>query len=262
MTPELLDKLRREIASVMTNPLRTAGVTCAICTREVDSGYHLCFKCRMHRGQHEVPGWPGSPDHLTSDLVVPLTYAVQGHQAYLDMFKYKDDVSIEAAQRRLTLLTALFVVTHGSCIDRVTNYPVTCLAVLPSLTGRPGPHPLETLARLLPQTWHRIQLSAASNLPADRNERREANPAFYHCPYDLTGHHVVLLDDTWVTGGHAQGAAVRLRNAGAARVTILVLARMLKTDFGPTAEFVRKYNLPHPPYELTICPVTGGACPQ
>jgi len=39
--------------------------------------------------------------------------------------------------------------------------------------------------------------------------------AGHKCSYDLTGHHVVLLDDTWVTGGHTQGAAVRLRKAGA-----------------------------------------------
>jgi len=259
--PEVLDRLRREIAGVMTNPIRVAGVTCAICTREVDSGYQLCFRCRVDRSRFEVSGRFGLPQNLTSDLVVPLTYAVLGQQAYIDMFKYKDVVSFEAAQRRLTLLTALFVVTHGSCIDRFSR-PVTGLAVLPSLTGRQGPHPLETFAQLLPQDWRRIQLTAALNLPADRNQRREANPAFYRCPYNLSGHHVVLFDDAWVTGGHAQGAAVHLRNAGADRVTVLVLARMLKTDFGPTAEFVRKHNLPSPPYEVTVCPVTGGACPQ
>lgn len=86
MIPEVFDRLRREIAGVMTNPLRVAGVTCAICTREVDSGYQLCFRCRADRSQFEVPARFGPPDHLTSDLVVPLTYAVLGHQAYLDMF--------------------------------------------------------------------------------------------------------------------------------------------------------------------------------
>ncbi len=114
---------------------------------------------------------------------------------------------------------------------------------------------------LFPQNWHRIHLSAAPHLPSGNNERREPNPEFYQCPYDLSGHHVVLLDDTWVTGGHTQGAAVRLRNAGAGRVTILVLARLLKTNYAPTAEFVRRYDLPHPPYTSTHCPVTGGACP-
>lgn len=92
-------------------------------------------------------------------------------------------MSFEAAQRRLILLTGLFVITHGSCIDRFTRHPVTGLAVVPSLTGRPGPHPLERLAQLFPHSWHRIQLIAAPNLPADRNQRREANPTFYQCPY-------------------------------------------------------------------------------
>ena len=50
---------------------------------------------------------------------------------------------------------------------------------------------------------------------------------------------------------------MRQRNAGAARVTILVFAHFLMTNDAPTAEFV-----PHPPYEITVCPVTGGACPQ
>jgi hypothetical protein len=236
--------------------------TCAICAREVDAGHQLRAKCRAHRSRYEVPGNPGFPSPLTSDLVVPLTYAVQGYQAYTDMYKYKDSVSFEAAQRRLALLAAVFVVAHQSCIDRFTGHPVTCLAVVPSLTGRPGQHPLEKFAPLFPQNWHRIQLCAALNLPSDGNQRREPIPAFYQCNYDLTGHHVVLIDDTWVTGGHTQGAAVRLRNAGAARVTILVFARFLMTNYLPTAEFVRKYNLPHPPYEITVCPVTGGACPQ
>jgi predicted amidophosphoribosyltransferase len=260
--PEAIDQLRREIAGVMTNPLRIAGVTCAICTREVDSGYQLCFRCRSDRSRFEMPQQFGPPGHLTADLVVPLTYAVSGHQAYLDMHKYKDVVSFEAAQRRLMLLAGLFVLTHDSCIDRITRHPVSGLAVVPSLTGRSGPHPLEMMAQLFPHKWHRIQLTAAPNLPADRNQRREANPAYYQCNCDLSGRHIVLFEDTWVTGGHAQGAAVRLRHAGASRVTVLVLARMLKTDYQPTAEFVRRHNLPHPPYELTICPVTGGACPQ
>jgi len=254
-----LDQLLPEIAGVMTNPLRIAGVTCSICTREVTSGYPLCFKCQAHRAGHEVPGQPGY--HLTADLAVPLTYAVQGYQAYTDVYKYKDSVSFEAAQRRLALLTAVFVIAHKFCIDRFTGQPVTCLAIVPSLTGRVGQHPLEKFAPLLPENWHRVRLSAASNLPTDANERREPNPAFYQCSYDLTGHHVVLLDDTWVTGGHTQGAAVRLRQAGAARVTILVFARLLKTSYARTAEFVRLYNLPHPPYTSTICPVTGGPCP-
>lgn len=199
MTHQQLDAFRREIASVMTNPLRIAGVTCALCTREVDAGYQMCVKCRAHHSRHEVPGQPGF--HLTSDLVVPLTYAVQGYQAYTDMYKYKDSVSFEAAQRRLALLAAVFVAAHGSCIDRFTGQPVTCLAVVPSLTGREGQHPLERFAPLFPQNWHRIRLSAVSILPSDNNQRRESNPAFYQCSNDLTGHHVVLLDDTWVTGG-------------------------------------------------------------
>jgi hypothetical protein len=41
---------------------------------------------------------------------------------------------------------------------------------------------------------------------------------------------VLLADDTWVSGGSAQSAAVALKLAGAARVAIVVLGRHLDPE--------------------------------
>jgi hypothetical protein len=260
---EQIAGLHREIAGVMANPLRIAGVTCQICTRDIEPGYTVCWQCNSTRSRHLISGQPGFPRYRTADLVVPLTYMIKREQAYFDMFEYKDQhLPSGAARRRLSILTTLFGIYHASCLDRAAGVPVTSLAVVPSLQGRIGQHPLDVISGLLPSHWARIPLHPGLDLPADRNSRRDPNPSFYRCDADLTGHHVVLFDDTWVSGGHAQGAAVCVRNAGAGRATVLVLARMLEPSYSDTAAaFVKTNNLPLRPYELTICPVTGGQCP-
>lgn len=47
---------------------------------------------------------------------------------------------------------------------------------------------------------------------------------------EVRGRHVLLVEDTWTTGGNAQSAALTLRHGGAASVTIVALARWLKLE--------------------------------
>jgi hypothetical protein len=67
------------------------------------------------------------------------------------------------------------------------------------------------------------------------------------------------MDDTWTSGGHAQSAVLALRKAHAAYVSVLVVARWVKEDFGDNAKFLR--SLSDRDYDPDICPWTGGACP-
>ena len=263
---QIVNALQPLIAGVMTNPLRQSGINCGVCTREVRPGYTLCWRCNNHRQTFSVPaqGWPHPVPawYRTADVVAPLAYAVKGYQSYVDMVEYKNEaVPSGAARGRLDILAALFRVGHPYCIDKVVGVPVSGLAVLPSLKGRQGLHPLTAVTGYLPSWWQHVQLDPAAELPASQDDRREANPDFFHCPQDLHGRHVVLLDDLWVTGGHAQGAAVALRNAGALRVSILEMARLLDPGYPETGTFIRNYKLLHRPYNAAICPVTGGACP-
>jgi adenine/guanine phosphoribosyltransferase-like PRPP-binding protein len=43
---------------------------------------------------------------------------------------------------------------------------------------------------------------------------------------------VLLIDDTWTTGGRAQSAAIALHDAGAAKVAAVVLGRHFDRSFG------------------------------
>lgn len=69
---------------------------------------------------------------------------------------------------------------------------------------------------------------------------------------------MLLIDDTWASGGHAQSAATALHRAGAAKVSLLVAARWINEDYGDNASFIRGLTMDFNP---AICPWTGGACP-
>ena len=49
---------------------------------------------------------------------------------------------------------------------------------------------------------------------------------------------VLVVDDTWVSGGSAQSAAVALKLAGARRVAIIVLGRHINPDDPRSAQFL------------------------
>jgi hypothetical protein len=66
--------------------------------------------------------------------------------------------------------------------------------------------------------------------------------------------------DTWATGGHVQSAVLALREAGAARVSVLVVARWLKEDYGDNKSFIGE--LADRDYDPRTCPWTGAGCPH
>jgi hypothetical protein len=89
---------------------------------------------------------------------------------------------------------------------------------------------------------------------------RDLDPRHFRATAPLpAGAHVLLVDDTWARGGHAQSAVLALRAAGAARVSVLVAARWINADFGGNAAFIR--GLADRDYDPAICPWTGAACP-
>lgn len=249
-----------QVARVMTNPVRVGAAMCLICTAPVAQGLDVCFGCRKAREQAGVLYTAsGVLMPATANLVVPLTYAMKPGQAWRDMWAYKSPTPNQSALTRLRILTATFQAFHSQCADRAVGIPITAVALVPSLSGRVGDHPLTDIARFLPSAWERIPLLASDQLPADNNARREPNPDHFKCPVNLDGRHVAVFEDTWVSGGHPQGAARCVRLAGAAAVTILVLARFLNPDWTEQDEFWTSRS--HPPYDYRTCPITGGACP-
>jgi orotate phosphoribosyltransferase len=95
---------------------------------------------------------------------------------------------------------------------------------------------------------------------ADVLQSRAVNAGHFACTVPLAQRsHVLLIDDTWTTGGHAQSAVLSLREAGATRVSVLVVARWLKADYADNKQFIADMRTRD--FSTRICPWTGEGCP-
>jgi hypothetical protein len=179
-----------------------------------------CYQCARHEDLGRG---------LLADAVVPVSYAVRGTAFACDLWGYKswrpdDSVRGSAGSATVSLLALLmvFLNDHGDCVWRAARMPVPDrLAVVPSGYGRPGPHPLLRLVAPyigLPRT--RLVLR-----PGEQG--RDFNVRRFAADDSAAGANVLMLDDTWVSGGSVQSAAAALKLAGAARVAAVVLGRHL-----------------------------------
>ena len=226
----------------LRNPVRQELLTCAVCATPV-TGFRLCYQCQRRRGRTGL-----------ADATGFLAYAVAGRQSGYVMQGYKARPPVPEHRTIVTLLVLLGLDRHAGCAAPA-GAPVTHWATVPSLPARPGEHPLHAIvSRLAPGA--EVALAAADEVEYSR----DLHPGHFRVPAALpAGAHVLLVDDTWARGGHAQSAALALRAAGAARISVLVAARWINEDFGGNAAFLR--GLSGRDYDPAICPWTGAACP-
>jgi hypothetical protein len=239
----------------LRNPVRRELLTCAVCATPV-TGFRLCYQCQRRRGRTGL-----------ADATGFLAYAVAGQQSGHVMKGYKARPPVPEHRTIVTLVVLLGLARHARCAADAgcagqagcagpAPVPVTHWATVPSLPARPGEHPLHAIvSRLAP--GGEVVLGAADEVEYSRN----VDPGHFRAAAPLpSGAHVLLVDDTWARGGHAQSAALALRAAGAARISVLVAARWINEDFGGNAAFLR--GLSGRDYDPAICPWTGGACPS
>ena len=72
------------------------------------------------------------------------------------------------------------------------------------------------------------------------------------------GSHVLIIDDTWASGAHAQSMALAARATGAARVSVLIVARWIKPTFAENKRFVTEHLTKL--YNPRICPWNSSVC--
>ena len=234
----------------LRNTVRQEQVTCAVCATPV-GGFRLCYQCQRRRGRAGL-----------ADATGFLSYAVAGQQSGYLMQGYKARPPVPEHRTIVALLVLLGLSRHGACAGRAAEAgrpgtavtPVTHWATVPSLPARAGEHPLHGIvSRLAP--GREVVLVAAGEV----DDPRDLDPGHFRAAPLPAGAHVLLVDDTWARGGHAQSAVLALRAAGAARVSVLVAARWINEDFGGNAVFLR--GVSGRDYDPAICPWTGAACP-
>jgi hypothetical protein len=193
-----------------------------------------------------------------ADVVAPLTYAIAGAPSGALVREYKNHPVRSMREHHSALIKELVwqgITRHERCVGRVAGLAVSCRLTIPSLTSRPGRHPF---AELTPSVTAASDTVALVPVPDARCDRA-INDKFVLAPTArLDGQHVLILDDVWTTGSNAQSAALAVRRAGAAAVSVMVVGRWLSTDRRLAGDFVETWL--RRDYDPDICPVTGGAC--
>ncbi|KUI36236.1 hypothetical protein [Mycobacterium sp. GA-2829] len=227
--------------------VRRRGVTCQICTAPVD-GHRWCWRCRTDRRFAGLAG-----------IVVPLIYAIAGTPSAELLSKYKNHPvrSVRATHSAVVgALLAEALAAHERCLAAAVGVTVDARVVVPSLTSRPGVHPVALAANAAGIAVQQDWLVPTLDARCDRVIRAEKFRVY--CPDRVDGSHVLVIDDVWTTGSNAQSAALALRRAGARAVSVVTVGRWLNPDHPGTAAFVR--DRLSAGEECAGCPVTGSRC--
>ena len=176
---------------------------------------------------------------MLADTVAPIGYAVRGGPLAEDLRRYKSDrvtaAEAAAAAARLRELLAAFLAGRGHFVWAAAGMTAgpAAVAVVPSGQGRPGRHPLADVVRSCVD----LPLVRLSVVPAEIHVRG-VNPGWVRVGEPVAGRDVVVVDDTWVSGGSAQSAAAALKLAGARRVAVVVLGRHVNPADRRSAAFL------------------------
>jgi hypothetical protein len=188
---------------------------CRTCRGPVQAGFARCYQCDVAAGQF---------GGLLADVVVPVGYAVKGGPLAGDLWRYKSGQRDAAeAGARLRSLLSCFLREHAVRVWRdagMAGGPALA-AVVPSGQGRPGGHPLAGIVA----SCAGLPLADLSVRPEGAAHGRGVSAGWLRAGEAVAGADVLLVDDTWVSGGSAQSAAAALKLAGARRVAVVVLGR-------------------------------------
>ncbi len=251
---DALAQLKRSLVEnaggYLRNTVHIPGETCSKCrgTRMQD-GYHSCYPCSYVYGT------------CAADLVGTIIYGVDGLQSGKLMFGYKNTPQSSALTQRVSSLVALALRGHTGCASAIVGVPVSHWATVPSLRNIGSAHPFRAILAAILSSGREIEVAATKAAASKSDqERRSLNPGFYELRTGVpTGVHVMVVDDTWTSGGHAQSVALALKQAGAAKVSVLAVARWL--DWDERTKRVYNEQIKNRPYDPDICPWTGAVCP-
>lgn len=197
---------------------------CPICHRPPNAGFTLCWSCDRTTSQVSRP----------LQRVVPISLYKVGDQLHTWLRGYKDDRD-GALRARLTTRVAAtlgrFLRRHARCVapdgwDVVTT--------VPSTADRPGVHPLvRALSLLGPYREEYVPLLAPGPVAIGHNRAHDDG---FRMTEPADGRRVLLIDDTFTSGGRVQSAASCLQLNGAKVVAAVIIGRVFDPHFGADAE--------------------------
>lgn len=242
--------LAQAAAHEFHNTIHIPRRTCEVCRGGLLNGRTArCDRCASTTGS------------ATVDLVGSMIYGCRGLESGALMHRYKRPQATPTDIQIVAMVTAIGL-QHRSCADALVGSATRYWATVPSLKTTGAAHRFREILLSVLDGDDEIEISAsiASRFAADA-QRREVRPDFYDV-HSLVpdGSHVVVIDDTWTTGGHAASVATALKQAGAQIVSVMAVARWLDARGGYPG-WTYTNHIRERRYEPSLCPWTAGACP-
>jgi predicted amidophosphoribosyltransferase len=212
----------------MRNVQPAGDGVCVVCHQLIDPAYSRCYSCQ------------GAP-HLL-DAVAPITYSEHLGQMHTALRTYKNSLpqNERYAAVRLTAILWRFLESHERCVARATGVEkFDLVTTVPSSSPeRDAAGPLRRIVDWCKpiKERHARLLTPTGSVP---DGERGFSTDRYRATEDVDAADVLLIDDTWTTGGHAQSAAATLKSAGASRVAAVVIGRHFRGDY-PVGEETSK----------------------
>jgi len=194
---------------------------CPICWTFKDPAYPVCIGCNRHPENH-------------LDVMVPISYSEHLGQLHLALRNYKDGGlnSRRYAYPRIAAILWRFLELHELCVAQaggVTTFD--SVVVVPSSDPqRDAESRFRSIVSQIEPTTDRLEQALR---PSGDVTGRDYDLRRYEAVTDVAGKSILLLDDTWTAGGHAQSAAGCLRAAGASNVSMIVIGRHVHPTWEP-----------------------------
>lgn len=240
------EQLRRSAGSYLQSTVRESSVTCAVCSTPVLENYDLCLPCKQQSGT----------GLSLADRVGSLVYAVMpDSQTYLLVHNYKTCHAGPSLKPNMKALLALGLRGHATCAKKLAGADTSAWSVVPSTQER------STLHTLVSQLADPQSKEIAVDYLGSERQDRGVHPEVWSVELgDYVPDHVLVIDDSWVTGSHAQGVASALKAAGVTQVSVFTVANILDPNWKPNGDFI-KHQLAQPAFDEAQCPWTGSGCP-
>ncbi len=240
---QLAAVLHQKASTFLDRVVRQRGFTCEVCGAPVVNGYETCYPCgELRSGLAPI-----------ADRVASLVYAVEpGSQTYQVVRNYKGDRPGPDMRFIMLALLILGLRGHTNCLNALSAAPVDGWAVVPSTRGRAMLHDLVTAISTRPDQEVRVRFQGVAG-------EREFAPEHWVVDIDSPRNHVLVIDDSWVQGAHAESVASALKSAGVQEVSIFTVARVLRSDWRPNRSLINA--LKGGTFDWKVCPWTEGTCP-
>lgn len=221
MSPEVLtvEEASAAYQAAMRNVLPAGSGICSICHTFIDPTYTKCYKCLQAN---------------FTDVVVPITYSEHLGQMHTALRNYKDSPvpAQNYAMPRLAGVLWRFIASHELCVAQKTGVEAFDLVTtVPSSMPQSDDQRSNFRTMIgwcdpIKDRYQRVLMASGHG-----SMERIFDAGRYSVTERLDGMRVLLLDDTWTTGAHAQSAAYTLKNAGATHVGVVVIGRHIRPEW-------------------------------